>query len=304
MRARVIKSTGNLYTTLTSEKEQLICRLPGRFRQRKSGLTNPVAVGDWVEIEKIGEDWSITELIPRENYLIRKASRLDKQFQIVASNLDLAIIIASVKSPRTSTGFIDRFLASCSSFGIESAIIFNKIDLFDESDLDSLESTISAYKNMGITVLSTSFSTGEISDTLRALIRSKTVVLFGHSGVGKSTLINELIGDDMQKVAPISEHHQKGVHTTTFAECFVLKGITYVIDTPGVREFGLAEIEPWQLSHYCSDFQPFIQECTFNNCLHLHEPKCGVQKAVAEGGIAEFRYLNYLSMMESEFGMF
>jgi ribosome biogenesis GTPase len=264
-------------------------------------LTNPVAVGDKVIIKKIGEDWMIDEIMERENYIIRKASKLNSQYQIVASNLDQAAIICSLRSPRTSTGFIDRFLVSCESFHIQPIIIINKTDLLKSEDLEVLEEWCSTYSEIGYTVFTTSFATKSIPSDLLELFSNKSTLLFGHSGVGKSTLLNLLLGEERQKTNELSSFHDKGRHTTTFAAGFEYGENGQIIDTPGIKEFGLAHVEDWQLSHFMPDLKKFISACNFHNCLHLHEPKCGVKDALLAGGINPFRYGNYMRMLETEF---
>lgn len=303
MKARVIRSTGSWYIVRTESDEAVNCRLPGRFKQEIEGITNPVAVGDWVRIEQNGEDWMIEEIYDRQNYLIRKASRMDKQFHIVASNLDLAVVIATIHSPRTSTGFIDRFLVSCFSFGIQPALVINKVDLCSEKHKSILNEWTQVYSSLGMPVLLTALIESGVPQEFMELIQGKTSLLFGHSGVGKSTLINCILGESKQRVAAISGALNKGRHTTTHAESFTVDNNTYLIDTPGIREFGLAEMEAWELSHYSPDFLPHLENCAFNTCLHVNEPRCGVQTAVEQGKIANFRYLNYLRMLEADFNV-
>lgn len=303
MKGLITRSTGSWYIVRVQGGETMNCRLPGRFRQEIEGITNPVAVGDWVNIEKTGEDWLIEEIFERKNYLIRKASRMDKQFHIVASNLDLAVIITTIHSPRTSTGFIDRFLVSCFSFGIQPAIVINKTDLCTDKHHETLKQWVDVYGGMDIPVVTASLVNTGVPNHFLQLIKGKTTLLFGHSGVGKSTLINCLLGENTQRVSEISVSQSKGKHTTTFAECFEIEKDTMLIDTPGIREFGLAEMEAWELSHYSPDFLPYLAHCSFNTCLHLNEPKCAVIKAVRQGFIAEFRYINYQRMLEADFNV-
>lgn len=301
-RAYVLKSTGSWYRVLLDSGEEVDCRLRGRMRLKKSGLTNPVSVGDYVEVEQEQDEWMIRSVIPRKNYLIRKSNKLSSQHQIVASNLDLAVIIISLKSPRTSTGFIDRFLISCESFGIKAALLFNKIDILENEEVDMLYEMRDVYASIGYETHLTSLKNNEVAEDILNWFHDKKVLVFGHSGVGKSTLINSIFKGDVQVVKEVSSYHQKGTHTTTFAQAFRWHNDSILIDTPGIKEFGLSEIEDWQLSRYAPDFKRYAEKCQFNTCLHLSEPKCAVKAAVEEGDLELFRYKNYLTMLETEFG--
>jgi len=298
-----MRSTGSWYEVRLPEGKIISCRLPGKFRRENKGLTNPVAVGDIVNIGGEEGEYIIQKIHDRENYLIRKSSRLDKQFQIVASNLDLTIIMISLRSPKTSTGFLDRFLVSCESFDIEAVILINKTDILEEQDKIELQTLEKVYQDMGYSTISTSLKGAEIPKNLLSAMRGKYVLVFGQSGVGKSTMINSLLGTDRQRISDVSSFHSKGVHTTTFAECFQWEDNSYVIDTPGVREFGIIDIEAWQVGHFSRDIARFSNDCSFNNCLHIQEPGCAVIEAVDRKEISSFRYRNYLSLLESEFGL-
>lgn len=293
----VAKSTGSWYEVWLKDQSKITCRLRGIFRLKKSTLTNPVAVGDWVEVDvENREEAVITEIKQRRNYLLRKATKANSQFQIVASNIDQAIVIATDVSPRTSTGFIDRFLVTCSLYDIKPVIIFNKLDLVE--DFESLEEKVDTYRDAGYLVLVTSFVEEVLSDELKALLNDKITLLFGHSGVGKSTLLNLLIPEASQDVGDISSQHKKGKHTTTFAQMFEDQFGNRIIDTPGVKEFGLEELEQWKLGHCFQEFVAHIPNCKYNTCIHRDEPKCAIIAAFAEGHISEFRYANYLNMLE------
>lgn len=295
----VTQSTGSWYKVLTFNGKEVNARLKGRFRLKGKSLTNPIAVGDNVELEPEGEEnFVIRTIFKRRNYLIRKSTKLSSRFQMVASNIDLAIVFATLKQPRTSVGFIDRFLTTCESFGIEAAIIFNKIDLLNPELSEELNALITLYGNMGYKIFTTSLLAESLNPTLIDAFRHKTTLVFGHSGVGKSTLINLLIPNADQQVSSISDFHGKGKHTTTYARMLIASDETRVIDTPGVKEFGMENIEPWRIGHYFRDFKGFIQQCKFNNCLHREEPNCAVIEAVMEGNIAESRYKSYLSILD------
>lgn len=293
----VAKSTGSWYEVWLEDETKIECRLRGKFRLQKSSLTNPVAVGDQVEVDvEHREEAVITEIYPRRNYLLRTATKASSQYQIVASNIDQAIIIATDVSPRTSTGFIDRFLVTCALYDIEPIIMYNKIDLV--VDFESLQSKVDVYQSAGYKVLMTSFIGEELSEDIEHLFEDKTTLLFGHSGVGKSTLLNRLIPEADQAVGDISDQHQKGKHTTTFAQMFADRHGNRLIDTPGVKEFGLEPMEPWKLGHCFNEFKDYIPDCKFNTCIHRDEPNCAVITAFVNGHICEFRYENYLNILE------
>ena len=296
MRGVVAKSTGSWYRVWLEDGNHIDCRLRGKFRLQKSTLTNPVAVGDFVDVESGDSDEAvITEIYSRKNYLLRKATKSSSQFQIVASNIDQAIVIATDVSPRTSTGFIDRFLVTCATYDIDPIIVYNKMDLVE--DVESLTEKVGVYQKAGYKIVLASFIQG-VDESVEKMFHGKTTLLFGHSGVGKSTLLNKLIPEAGQDVGDISNQHKKGKHTTTFAQMFSDKHGNRIIDTPGVKEFGLEEMEPWELGHCFKEFVEFIPECKYNTCLHHNEPNCGVIKALVEDKVAEFRYINYLNMLE------
>lgn len=296
MQGVVVKSTGSWYSVETTEGELVSARLRGRFRLQGKELTNPIAVGDHVRMERIEEDWLIEEILPRRNYLLRQATKLSSRYQMVASNIDQAIVIATYVQPRTSTGFIDRFLVTTAHYGIDAVILFNKSDLYGD-DPGFLE-LVDAYQSIGYRVVVTNCVGGSIEESVSKLFYNKTSLLFGHSGVGKSTLLNGLLPNALQATGEISLSHDKGKHTTTFAEMFTLPNGAKVIDTPGVKEFGLEPMEAWKLGHYFPEFKAVLNSCKYNTCLHLNEPSCAVMAAFAEDLIAEFRYENYLNILE------
>ena len=299
MEGVIAKSTGSWYEVWLRNGQQCAARLRGKFRLTSKGLTNPIAVGDVVDVDNWdSEEAIISNLHPRKNYLLRKATKLSSQFQIVASNLDLAVIIATFTSPRTSTGFIDRFLVTTANYRIEPLIVFNKLDLISEAEREDYSEIVQVYRKAGYTVVETSFLQDTIEPMITDAIQGKTTLLFGHSGVGKSTLLNKLCPGAQQGVSDISEQHNKGKHTTTFAQMFKDTEGNRIIDTPGVKEFGLEPMELWRLGHCFKEFEQDIPNCKYNTCLHTHEPQCAILEAFAREEIADFRYLNYSNILE------
>lgn len=295
----VAKSTGSWYKVLTVDGSEFNARLKGKFRLQGKVLTNPIAVGDEVEMEFESQgNYVINKILQRKNYLLRKSTKLSSRYQLVAANIDQAILIATLVKPKTSMGFIDRFLITCESFGIPALLIFNKADLLTENEQRQLEEIVYIYSKMGYKTFTTSLLDKVLPKEIATKFNNSTTLVFGHSGVGKSTLINQLIPGSNQQVAQISEYHGKGRHTTTFARMFVSTQGRRIIDTPGVKEFGMEPMEAWKLSHYFRDFAPYRTSCKFNNCLHTDEPICGVVEAVSEGNLSESRYKSYLSMLE------
>jgi len=292
---RVIKSTGSWYHVIKEDLNVVECRLRGKFRTKGIKSTNPVAVGDIVDFET--ENHTIIKIHPRKNYIIRKSIKLSKQSHIIASNIDQAVVIASLKQPRTSTGFIDRFLVTAEAYHIPCVIVFNKIDLLeDEDDLNKL---ISAYEDIGYHCIKTSVTKSINLDVFEEIFKDKISLLSGHSGVGKSALINTLGLEIELKTGDISEYHDKGMHTTTFAEMFMLDKNTSIIDSPGIKELGLVGFEKYELGHRFPEIRELQADCKYNNCLHLNEPECAVKKAYKEGNINYFRYENYLNILDS-----
>jgi len=298
----VIKSTGSWYSVLGTDNQAYACRLKGKFKIKGIKNTNPIAVGDNVgfELEPDSNLGVINHIEARKNYIIRKSTRLSKQTQIIASNLDLAIVVATIAEPRTSTGFIDRFLATAEAYNIPAAIVFNKFDIYGPEQLDFLQELKDIYTPLGYQCLALSAETGFAMEQLNEMINGKTSLFAGHSGVGKSTLINKLIPGLNLKTQNISSYHQKGIHTTTFAEMFDVGNNTFIIDTPGIKEFGLVEFDPAEISHFFPEMRALFNQCRFDNCTHIHEPGCAVLEAVTNQAISPSRYLNYVGMVLPE----
>ena len=302
MTGTVIKSTGSWYT-VKSEGEIIPCRLKGRIRLDGIKNTNPVSVGDIVDFDiEEGEEQTgvIKKIHERDNYIIRKSVNLARQTQIIASNLDQAILVVTLIFPKTFPRFIDRFLVTAEAYSIPSVIIFNKVDLYDEAVMDELEFFELVYRSAGYKVLVTSVETGEGLDKVKAILKDKTTLLSGHSGVGKSSLINTLDNNLNLKTSKISATHDQGKHTTTFAEMFELSFGGSIIDTPGIRGFGLVDMEKEEIGDYFPEILDLKEHCRFNNCLHLNEPGCAVKEAVEENKLAFTRYESYLQFVEGD----
>jgi len=298
MEGLVTKSTGSWYQVQTPGGQRFDCRIKGIFRTKGITTTNPIAVGDQVDFEMEPEQGTgvITELRPRKNYIIRKSINLSKQAQIIAANLDQAFLIVTLASPRTSLGFIDRFLVTAEAYDIPASLIFNKLDLFSDEGLEILADYKSIYEDIGYSCYEVSALLGTNIDQISALIADKVTLFSGHSGVGKSSLINVLLPDLKLRTTEISEWHDKGMHTTTFAEMFELPQGGYIIDTPGIRELGVIDIEKNELSHFFPEMRARLNQCRFNSCRHINEPGCAVIKAVENGEIELSRYESYLSI--------
>ncbi len=299
----VLRSTGSWYLLRTPDGEELEARIKGKFRIKGIKTTNPVAVGDYVKYE-LKEDGEavINDILPRKNYIIRKSVNLSKQAHIIACNVDRALLIVTIDNPRTSTGFIDRFLVTAEAYHIPVTIVFNKVDTYTEKDIKRLKDLSKVYQSIGYDCLNVSALTGDGVDKVSELLKGKTTMLSGHSGAGKSTLINAVEPNLELKTGDISSSHFKGKHTTTFAEMFELEMGGFIIDTPGIKGFGLVDLEKAELSHYFVEMRELLSGCKFNNCQHVKEPKCAIKDALADGEIAEFRYNNYLSMYLDEEG--
>lgn len=298
MEGLITKSTGSWYRVLTNDGQKYDCRIKGIFRTKGITTTNPIAVGDRVDFELEPEQGTgvITKLHPRKNYIIRKSVNLSKQAQIIAANLDQALLIVTLASPRTSLGFIDRFLVTAEAYDVPAALIFNKLDLFSDEGLEILAAYKAIYENIGYPCYEVSALNGTNVEQVSAIIKDKMTLFSGHSGVGKSSLINALVPDLGLRTTQISEWHDKGVHTTTFAEMFELPQGGYIIDTPGIRELGVIDIEKNELSHFFPEMRALLNQCRFNSCRHINEPGCAVIKAVEEGEIELSRYESYLSI--------
>ena len=300
MKASVTKTTG-LWYEVKSENTIYIARLRGKFKLENNKTTNPIAVGDWVTIEPNddkGEEWVITEIQLRENYIARQSPRKKGHGHIIASNVDQALIFFTFKSPRTSIGFIDRVLVTLEAFRIPAIILLNKTDLCSDEELANWQQLTEAYEKIGYRIAMTSLT--ENTTDLSDLLKDKTTLLVGHSGTGKSSLINNEVTDVAQAVSQISSFADKGIHTTTFAEMFFIDKCTRLIDTPGIRELGLAEIQPEELDHYFPEMRVLLGQCKFHNCQHTEEPNCAIKQAVESNDIAFFRYESYLSMLLSQ----
>ncbi|MHB1176915.1 MAG: ribosome small subunit-dependent GTPase A [Daejeonella sp.] len=298
MQGLVIKSTGSWYEVLTDSGKIVNCRIKGKFRTLDIKTTNPIAVGDRVglESEPDQETWVITLLYPRKNYIIRKSVNLSKQAQIIAANLDQAFLIVTLASPRTSLGFIDRFLVTAEAYDIPAKLIFNKLDLFSEKGLEILKQYQSIYEKAGYPCYSVSAIKETNLDQVRDLLKDQVTLVSGHSGVGKSTLINVLLPGSELKTGNISDWSDKGKHTTTFAEMFELPFGGYLIDTPGIRELGVFDIAKQELGRLFPEIRKLMSSCKFHNCRHINEPGCAVLKALNNDEIEPSRYDSYLSI--------
>lgn len=301
MKGLVIKNTGSWYLVKTEDGRCIECKIKGNFRLKGIRSTNPVAVGDYVQIILNQEGTAfISEIEDRRNYIIRRASNLSKQSHIIASNLDQCMLIVTVNYPETSTTFIDRFLATAEAYRIPVKLIFNKIDAYDKDDLHYLDILIHLYTTIGYPCFKVSATQGTGIDLLKSELCDRVTLLSGHSGVGKSTLINAILPDASARTGKISAAHNKGMHTTTFSEMFALEGGGYLIDTPGIKGFGTFDMEEEEIGHYFPEIFKISAECRYGNCTHRHEPGCAVRQAVEEHYISESRYQSYLSMLEDK----
>ncbi len=297
----VVKNTGSWYTVRTDDGQTVECKVKGNFRLKGIRSTNPVAVGDRVSfiLNKEGTAF-INEIADRRNYVIRKASNLSKQSQILAANVDLVLLLVTVNYPETNTTFIDRFLAGAEAYRIPVHLLLNKVDCYNEEERSQMEALCGLYRGIGYAVTPVSALHGEGLDVLKEELTGKTVLLAGNSGVGKSTLLNELVPGADVRTAAISEAHHTGTHTTTFSEMFPYPGGGWIIDTPGIKGFGTFDMEPEEVAHYFKEIFKVSADCRFNNCTHTHEPGCAVRKAVEEGLISASRYTSYLSMLQDK----
>ncbi|MBE9484456.1 MAG: ribosome small subunit-dependent GTPase A [Bacteroidetes bacterium] len=302
MKGIVTKSTGSWYSVLKPDGTFIECRLKGKFKVLGIKTTNPLAVGDHVVFRVLREEGTgvITQILPRKNYIIRKATKLSKLSHILAANLDQAIIIVTLAEPRTSTGFIDRFLITAEAYHIPAVIIFNKIDLYNDGKMEELSTLKKVYEAAGYPCYAVSARTGENTGDAIELLKDKVSLLAGHSGVGKSALINTLEPGLDLKTKPISRAHKKGVHTTTFAMMFRLSFGGFIIDTPGIKEFGLYDLDRKTLSERYPELRALMHACKYTNCTHLHEPGCAVKEAVKNGEISMIRYDGYLRIMAND----
>lgn len=302
MRGLVIKNTGSWYHVKTDDGQIIHCKIRGNFRLKGFHSTNPIAVGDYVFIETNQEGTAlITKIEDRKNYIIRKSSNLSKQSHILAANVDQCMLFVTVNHPETSTVFIDRFLASTEAYSVPTTLLFNKIDLYDEDELRYIDGLIHLYTTIGYTCIKTSVVTREGIEDLKEKLRGKVTLFSGHSGVGKTTLINEMLPDLDLRVSEISTYHNTGMHTTTYSEMFEIPQSGYIIDTPGIKGFGTFDMEKEEIAHFFPEIFKISKNCRFNNCIHIHEPGCAVLEAVKEHYISESRYHSYLSMMDDDF---
>ena len=303
MKGLVVKNTGSWYTVRTDDGQLIESKIKGNFRLKGIRSTNPVAVGDRVELIVNQEGTAfITAIDDRRNYIIRKSQNLSKQSHIIAANVDQAFLIVTINYPQTSTTFIDRFLASAEAYRVPVILVFNKTDLLDEDEHRYQQMMMTLYENIGYQCVAISAEKGTGVEVLESLLQGKTTVLSGNSGVGKSTLINRLVPGASLRTAEISDAHNTGQHTTTFSEMIELPGGGYLIDTPGIKGFGTFDMEPEELTSYFKEIFRFSKDCRFSNCTHTHEPGCAVLQALENHYIAQSRYQSYLSMMEDKDG--
>jgi len=298
----VVQSTGSWYSVLGPDGKLSQCKLKGKFKVKGIRTTNPIAVGDIVEYHLLREEDTglITDIKPRKNHIIRKATKLSKESHILAANLDQAIVIVTLTEPRTSTGFIDRFLITAEAYHIPAVIVFNKIDIYDEKTRENLGKLNEIYEAAGYPCLAVSARTGQNTEQVHDLLADKVSLIAGHSGVGKSALINRIEPGLDLKTQAISEVHGKGVHTTTFARMFKLSFGGFIIDTPGIKEFGLFDLDRNTLAERYPEMRALMHECKYTNCTHLHEPGCVVKEAVEKGEISKSRYDGYLRIMAGD----
>lgn len=301
MKGFVIKNTGSWYSVKTDDGKVVECKIKGNFRLKGIRSTNPVAVGDHVEIALNQERTAfITHIDERRNYIIRKSQNLSKQSHIIAANVDQAFLIVTVNYPQTSTTFIDRFLASAEAYSVPVVLVFNKRDILSDDERHYQQSMVHLYETIGYECREISAATGEGIEGLHKLLKGKITLLSGNSGVGKSTLINQILPEANLRTAEISDAHNTGMHTTTFSEMLELPGGGYIIDTPGIKGFGTFDMEPEELTSYFREIFHFSKDCKFSNCTHTHEPGCAVLKALEDHYIAQSRYQSYLGMLEDK----
>lgn len=304
----VIKSTGSWYTVKDDQAIRYVCKIKGNLRIKGIKTTNPLAVGDWVEFEHLVKESNdqkrnigmIYRVHERKNYIIRRSQNLSKQAHIIAANIDQAFLIATINYPVTTTTFIDRFLASAEAYRIPVVLVFNKIDRYDADQLQKMGELISIYQKIGYRCIPISATENIGIEELKSIMKNKISVFNGHSGVGKSTIINSIQPDLNLSTREISDYHETGKHTTTFSELFELDFGAYIIDTPGIKAFGMLEMEPWEISHYFPEIFRISENCQYNNCSHTHEPGCAVKEAYEKGEIAKSRFISYLGLLEAD----
>ena len=296
----LIRNNGSSYLVERLEdKQEFVCRIKGKFRLNDIKTTNPLSVGDIVdfEVSESNDDSVICKIHPRKNYIIRRSTNLSKEAHIIASNLDNVFLVISLKAPKTNYEFIDRFLITCELYRVPATIILNKIDIAEQEDVDEL---VEVYKKAGYNVIHVSATEGIGMDIIKEMLYGKISLFAGNSGVGKSTIIQHILPSEDIRIGDVSEHHNKGRHTTTFSQMFKIDADSYLVDTPGVKGFGLIDVENNEISRYFPDLFAVSKDCRFNNCTHTHEPNCAVRDALNRGEIAEQRYVSYLKILEDE----
>ena len=300
----VYKSTGSWYTVKTDEGDIYECRIKGKFRIKGIKSTNPIAVGDLVvfEVEQIGDETIgvISKIEDRKNYIIRKSVKLSKQTHIIAANIDQVFLLVTLKNPKTYTIFIDRFLATSEAYDIKAVLLFNKVDMYNENELVEVKYLAALYREIGYTCIGISAKTGKNVDKVKDLMQDHTSMFAGHSGVGKSTLINFIAPELNLKTTEISNQHFQGQHTTTFAEMYDLNFGARIIDTPGIKGFGVVDMDKDEIGDYFPEFFRLKSDCKFNNCLHLNEPKCGVKAALDKDEVSWSRYRSYVQIVTGD----
>ena len=304
MTGLVYKSTGSWYTVKTELGETYECRIKGKFRIKGIKSTNPIAVGDYVDFDLETDNNKVTGIIhniyDRTNYIVRKSVNLSKQTHIIASNIDQVFLLVTINNPPTFTTFIDRFLITAEAYSVKAILLFNKIDTYDEETLLEVKYLAALYRKIGYECIGISAKTGKNIDKVKQLMKDKVSMFTGHSGVGKSTLINKIEPDLNLKIKEISAQHMQGQHTTTFAEMYDLSFGAKIIDTPGIKGFGVVDMDKEEVGDYFPEFFKLKQDCKFNNCLHVNEPKCAVKAALENGDVAYSRYKSYLQILEGE----
>ena len=305
MRGLVIKSTGTSYGVYFPDGTTADCHVKGNFRIRGIRSTNPIAIGDYVEVTTLddGTHW-ITELYDRKNYIVRRSTNLSYASHILAANVDMAALIVTLRHPETSTTFIDRFLATCEAYRVPACLIFNKVDLLNEEEQQELAALRQLYESLDYptyAISALSLASSPIANSpspIASIFEGKVTLLSGNSGVGKSTLLNAIFGKDIARTGAISSAHHKGMHTTTFSEMYPLNNGSWIIDTPGIKGFGMLDMERQEMGHYFREIFAISRECRYSDCVHMNEPGCAVNQAVVEGRIAFSRYESYLSMLD------
>ena len=305
MRGLVIKSTGTSYGVYFPDGTTADCHVKGNFRIRGIRSTNPIAIGDYVEVTTLddGTHW-ITELYDRKNYIVRRSTNLSYASHILAANVDMAALIVTLRHPETSTTFIDRFLATCEAYRVPACLIFNKVDLLNEEEQQELAALRQLYESLDYptyAISALSLASSPITNSpspIASIFEGKVTLLSGNSGVGKSTLLNAILGKDIARTGAISSAHHKGMHTTTFSEMYPLNNGSWIIDTPGIKGFGMLDMERQEMGHYFREIFAISRECRYSDCVHMNEPGCAVNQAVVEGRIAFSRYESYLSMLD------